>query len=291
MISKNLEIKVFDFDVLSFNDPIGSLSVPLWDLMQQRLDAVRKSASGGSVAQMHFTDVPLQGVETGTISFSVSFELKFVVGLLPGTPVHASAAQALRRPPPKDATWLERARDQTLILLGHQIFLWIAVVWTLALCGFGAFAGITFGALFVPQIIVAAASGEPEEAIDWHAIGLADRQLEIWANICVQVLTGLFTYFNILTLPWRLSILYHMCSRRSDAPGRDFCAPAARSPPRPARCPASSDALINGRRALRPRAAQTAVRRRRFGSTSPASRARPSPPSSVPPSSSTSPRR
>ena len=124
------------------------------------------------------------------------------------------------------------------------------------------------GALFVPQIIVAAASGEPEEAIDWHAIGLADRQLEIWANICVQVLTGLFTYFNILTLPWRLSILYHMCSRRSDAPGRDFCAPAARSPPRPARCPASSDALINGRRALRPRTAQTAVRRRRFGSTS-----------------------
>ena len=27
------------------------------------------------------------------------FKLKYVVGLLPGTPVHASAAQALRRPP------------------------------------------------------------------------------------------------------------------------------------------------------------------------------------------------
>ena len=220
--------QVYDFDVLSFNDPIGSLSVPLFDLMRQRVEITGNVMGRRHVAQLHFTDVPLQGVSSGTISFSVSFELKLVVGLLPGTPVHASAAQALRRPPPKDASCIERARDRLLIALGHQIFLYIAILWLLALCGFGAFAAITFGALFIPQIMVAFSGimrNEPADmslAEDWYAVGLSDDQLEYWANVCVHVLTGLFSYFNTLTLPWRLSILYHLCSRRSDAPGRDF---------------------------------------------------------------------
>ena len=112
IVRKPLELRVYDWDALSFNDPLGSLSVPLWDLFRQRL-ANSKLTTGEEgtrqVAQLHFTDVPLQGVDTGTISFSVTFELKFVLGMLPGTPVHASAAQALRRPPPSDATCLERA--------------------------------------------------------------------------------------------------------------------------------------------------------------------------------------
>ena len=138
--------------------------------------------------QLHFTDVPLQGVDTGTISFSVTFELKFVVGLLPGTPVHASAEQALRRPPPPDATCLEHARDQLLLFLAHPIFLVIAVLWLLALCGFGAFCALTFGALFIPQLIVAIGTPEqPELAKDWRVIGMSDAQLETWANLCVQV--------------------------------------------------------------------------------------------------------
>ena len=38
----------------------------------------------------------------------------------------------------------------------------------------------------------------------------------------VQVLTALFTYFNIIVLPWRLAIFKHVVDHRSDAPGRDF---------------------------------------------------------------------
>jgi len=225
LVRQPLELRVFDFDVLSFNDPIGTLSINLFDLMQQRLAIERHSADDAPtrrVAQLHFDNVPLEGVDTGTISFSVSFELKFVVGLLPGTPVHASAAQALRRPPPSDASCFELFRDRLLLLLGHQLFLWIAIVWTMALCGFGAFAALTFGALFLPQIIVKLSNQPAETASDWQTIGLLDWQLEMWSNLCVQVLTALFSYFNLLTLPWRLSILFHACGPRSDAPGRDF---------------------------------------------------------------------
>ena len=81
LVSQPLELKVYDHSRLSFNDPIGSVSVPLWDLMRQRLAVRRSPDSVGAprVAQLHFADVPLEGVQTGTISFSVSFELKFVV--------------------------------------------------------------------------------------------------------------------------------------------------------------------------------------------------------------------
>ena len=203
------------------DDPIGTLSVPLVQLLEQRVRR-RGKVDGSQLSELRFDDVPLQGVETGSITFEVSFELKFNFGLLPGTPVHASAAQALRRPPPADASELERFRDKVLLFLGHRFFLLIAICWLIALCGFGAFCGITFGALYVPFAIVAAQQGNTSAAENWNAIGLRDETLEWWANVCVQILTGLFTYFNVLTLPWRLSILNHMLGSRSDAPGRDF---------------------------------------------------------------------
>ena len=203
------------------DDTIGTLSVPLWELLHQRA-ARRASGSVSQLSRLRFEDLPLQGVETGTITFEVSFELKFDFGLLPGTPVHASAAQALRRPPPADALVLERFRDKILLFLGHRCFLWIAICWLIALCGFGAFCAITFGALYIPLAIVMARGNATEAGANWNAIGLRDEALEWWANVCVQILTGLFTYFNILTLPWRLSILWHMVGKRSDAPGRDF---------------------------------------------------------------------
>lgn len=226
LASKPLELSVMDQDTFARDDPLGTLAVPLFDLLQQR---ARRRASTVSVAQnseLHFNDQPLQGVESGTITFSVSFELKFGVALLPGTPVHASAAQALRRPPPADASSLERSRDKLLLCLGHKIFLTIAILWLLALIGFGGFCVIAYGALYVPYAIVAIQGNETTDveaaAAEWNAIGLNDEALEWWANACVQILTMLFSYFNILTLPWRLSILWHMCGKRSDAPGRDF---------------------------------------------------------------------
>ena len=137
------------------DDTIGTLSVPLWELLHQRA-ARRASGSVSQLSRVRFEALPLHGVETGTITFEVSFELKFDFGLLPGTPVHASAAQALRRPPPADALVLERFRDKILLFLGHRCFLWIAICWLIALCGFGAFCAITFGALYIPLAIVMA---------------------------------------------------------------------------------------------------------------------------------------
>ena len=200
IVSQPLEIKVYDFDLLSFNDPIGSLSIPLWELMRQR-HSMRTDEGGRRVASMHFTDVPLEGVDTGTLSFSVSFELKWVIGLLPGTPVHASAAQALRRPPPADATCMELARDRLLLLLGHQLFLWIAILWLISLLSWGIFVGLCFIALYMPMIIVAirgiartAEENEADSSDDWYMIGLSDDQLRMWSNICIQVRQHLLSH-------------------------------------------------------------------------------------------------
>jgi hypothetical protein len=248
LASHPLELKIYDYDTFScaqpsltchdrsfalrpctarlsrvcvVDDPIGTLSVPLAQLLEQRAQR-RGRGHMSQLSELRFEDVPLQGVAKGSITFEVSFELKFNFGLLPGTPVHASAAQALRRPPPADASDLERFRDKVLLFLGHRFFLFIAICWLIALCGFGAFCGITFGALYVPFAIVAVRGNTSTAGENWNAIGLRDETLEWWANVCVQILTGLFTYFNVLTLPWRLSILNHMLGSRSDAPGRDF---------------------------------------------------------------------
>jgi len=44
-----------------------------------------------------------------------------------------------------------------------------------------------------------------------------------YENLAIQVLTGLFTYGAIISLPWRFSNAHHLwCSRRSSQPGRDF---------------------------------------------------------------------
>ena len=48
-----------------------------------------------------------------------------------------------------------------LLVLGHQIFLWIAIVWLLALCGFGAFAALTFGAVITFPCPTVAAAAPP----------------------------------------------------------------------------------------------------------------------------------
>ena len=88
---------------------------------------------------------------SGTVTFSVSFKFKYVVGLLPGTPVHASAAQALRRPPPLNATWLERGRDRVILSLTHRFYLYVAILWTLTLLSFGSWVAICFAALYLPQ--------------------------------------------------------------------------------------------------------------------------------------------
>ena len=60
-------------------------------------------------------------------------------------------------------------------------------------------------------------------ARDARLIGLSDIELMHWANCCIQILTGLFSYLNGIAIPWRVSILcHHLLSKRSSAPGHDF---------------------------------------------------------------------
>lgn len=224
LVSQPLQLRVYDFDVLTFNDPLGHLSVPLDDLLKP--SASRATASGleqlnPMQSEVHFRDVALKGVPSGRITFSVSFKFKYVVGLLPGTPVHASAAQALRRPQPQDATWLERGRDRVILSLTHRYFLYFAVLWTTTLLSFGALVALCFAALYLPKMFdpnapeaVERGSGEFVRNPGPMWLGMSDAELEYWANNCIQVLTGLFTYFNLICLPWRCSI--------ASSSGREF---------------------------------------------------------------------
>ena len=79
------------------------------------LNPLRVARSATTSLTSQYTDT------TGTVTLSVSFEVKFVVGMFPGAPVHASAPQALRRPTPSDASLIERYRDATLLFLGHKV--------------------------------------------------------------------------------------------------------------------------------------------------------------------------
>ncbi len=114
-------------------------------------------------------------VTSGTITFTVSFKLKYSIGMFPGAPVHASAPQALRRPPPHTASCLERLRDRTLIFLGHKFFLYCAVVWALGVVGWGAFVAMLYLGLFL---------------LPPGALGMDEGALKYWINVCIQVLTG-----------------------------------------------------------------------------------------------------
>ena len=115
--------------------------------------------------------------------------------MFPGAPVHASAPVALRRPPPPTASCIERFRDRTLLYLGHKFWLYVAVVWALNIVGWGAFVALLYLALFLL----------PPGAF----AGMDEDSLKYWINICIQVLTGLFSYQNGMTVPWRLAIGFH----------------------------------------------------------------------------------
>jgi len=215
-VRRPIKIRVYDFDVLSLNDPIGKCQVDISALTQYGIDN-----------KLSFTDVPLSGVAHGSISFDVHFELKPVFALFPGTPVHASAAQALRRRPPPDATCLERARDGNLRLHSRIRYLYFAVAWLSSLaCTIGFIVVLYFG-IFIPMFAGLGNATLPErEEAPWSRearfVGLSDDELMYWSNVCFQVCTALFSYLNGIAIPWRVSILCHHLSSRSSAPGCDF---------------------------------------------------------------------
>ena len=177
----------------------------------------------GKQGALAFRHVSLDGVPSGWISFSVRFELRPVFSLFPGTPLHASAKQALRRRPPRDATRAELARDAVLRFLSQRVWAYAAVVWLCTLVGWIVWIVIIHIGIILPPIVE---GGEPEDPRYWP-LHWADKELHFWANICFHWTTGLGTYLNTITLPWRLSIALHLwgggcCSGRSSEPGQDF---------------------------------------------------------------------
>ncbi len=205
-LSKPLEIKVFDRDFLTSNDPIGYASVSL------------RTLNVGPHNALTFENVPLEGVPHGSISFGVSFKLKPVFSLFPGTPVHASAAQALRRPPPPDASRLELFRDDVLLLVCHKAFLYMAILWLIALCGWGILICV---AMFASMVVESKMTHDKDYNV--RALDRNIKELNMLSNMCIQALTGLFSYLNLITLPWRVSIGVHQwLTKRSCAPGMDF---------------------------------------------------------------------
>ena len=147
---------------------------------------------------------------TGSISFSISYELAPMRFAFPAAPVHASIAQALADPPPPTATPAERARDRLLhVLATNRSFAYTAVFWAGNVLAWGIFVGVLYLS-YAPCFLVAKDAGEvcTDEQIV-VSIGMDVATLEHWVNVCLQVLTALFSIQKLLCLPWRLSIAVH----------------------------------------------------------------------------------
>ena len=126
-----LKLKVFDRDILSLNDPLGSVAVSLDGFrgegaasqLTNGLGAPRADGQQGNHQvrrTLHFVRRQLEssaGVpckEGSTLSFSVSFELTAQRFAFPAAPTHASTLQALSEQTPPTASRLERVRDPPL---------------------------------------------------------------------------------------------------------------------------------------------------------------------------------
>ena len=205
LIQRPVRLLVVDKDSIfrleGKDDPLGHVHVPVSQLLTR--DTI--------VA----TDVPLEGVAHGTVSFTATFEEHPQRGAFPAMPLHASALLVLRLEPPDDASAYERFRDRALISLTHRAYKYIAAAWVLSLCGWGLFVALLFGDYAVLSI-TNSTGPSPMMAI-------SPTQAESWINVCLQVMTGLFSYLNLLTCPWRVAIaVHHWDGRRSSAPGLDF---------------------------------------------------------------------
>jgi hypothetical protein len=149
------------------------------------------------------------GELSGTMSVDVSFQQEGVAFAFP-SPVAASAASAFEGPPPDDAGTLELARDALLWHMGRPIFGVITAVFILGVSAF-----IVLLLMYLPMLM---------GFVQWGALGWGDAstEQEWWVTIN-QCLTALFSYLNLITLPWRLSCAVHLnCSSRNCQSGFDF---------------------------------------------------------------------
>ena len=94
-----------------------------------------------------------------------------------------------------------------------RIFLVLTTIWVVNV--------VVWGCLYFFLII--GAHGFPVETNSTLPNYGKSEEANMWANISIQVLTALFSYITLFTLPWRVGNAVHLwCSRRSSAAGLDF---------------------------------------------------------------------
>jgi len=218
---KDLKLRVFDRDFTSFNDPLGNCQVSI-----KGLDQV---SSSDQYPMLKFDEIELTGgigyqKATGHISFRVMFELTPQRFAFPAAPVHASAAQALAKRAPPDATSFELRRDRIVKFMATQrCFMHLAIIWGVLFLGWVVFFALlimvrTFGwpkGSYTPD-------GEPGSA-PFTIANMDTPTLMIWLNNCNHIITGLFSYQKALAVPWRFAILHSgFFTFRDNSDGLDF---------------------------------------------------------------------
>jgi len=89
----------------------------------------------------------------------------------------------------------------------------MAVVWVLNVLGWGAWAGVLY---FFDSGLPNNSEAPSGEDGQWH-------NEQTWINISVHIEIGLFTYFNLATVPWRWANMVHLWfPRRPNDVGLDF---------------------------------------------------------------------
>ena len=196
-----LTVRVYDHDVFSLNDPLGRCSIDLDPLLEH--------------TKMSLRNIPLVGVDHGTIDVSIRFEQTGVAFAFPG-PVAASAGLAIQTAVddiPSDATCMEKARDILLNYLNSsRLMQALLVIWIVAVVVFVILLLVVF-----PVHVGWAPWGSFEPTLSEAEV----QQAWVLVN---TVLCSLFTWQNLTTLPWRLSCLIHVlpCNSRCADVGLDF---------------------------------------------------------------------
>jgi hypothetical protein len=136
----------------------------------------------------------------------------------PFNPLHVSAGAALRLAAPPDASRCERLRDASLLSLDlytkTRTFIILTVLWVIAV--------VVFGCMFFFLLIGAHGFEDQTDAFGNVTASATDRANDL-GNISIQILTALFSYITLFTLPWRIANAAHLwCSRRSCEAGLDF---------------------------------------------------------------------
>lgn len=158
---------------------------------------------------------------------------------IPGLPMPHAMLTVLCAGTPQDATCYERMRDRILDVFAHRrvnnIFTFVAILVTIAVCGFGLLIAWTMLGLYL-----GVENGMTEtldkcgghKIVDAKSVPKGDDNEYVanfcnlnqwWFNLCIKAFVVLFSYINFLPIPWRIACYAHVWhSHRNSEAGFDF---------------------------------------------------------------------